>query len=141
MSLPQSTIHTIKATYPVLQEYGEDIALCLHKVLLVKYPQTWATFVKSAEHKPRVLATAMAGFARSIDNLDDKIEIEACLTAIGVFTRLDPAQYPMLGDALLTALQDELGGTLSGTALDAWKEAFFCLTDKQPVQEPRTGSA
>ncbi len=140
MPLSQTVVHTINATQPVLEEYGKDIAVRLHVRLKKTYPRTWARFVKDPGNHPRMLARIMTTFSRSVGTPDDKADTRPQQAAADVFNRLAPEDYPMLGDALRASLQDVLGGTLTEAVLDAWKEAFFCLTENPLTPKPITFS-
>lgn len=129
MSLSQQTIDTVKATVPVLQEHGMAITSRMYDVLFEKYPETKALFGSAPENQPRILAAAVAAYGKNIDNLGALKDAVERMAAAHVRTNVKPEHYPMVGDAILTAMQDVLGEAATPEILDAWKEAYFFLAD------------
>lgn len=129
MSLSPTTIETVKATIPVLKEYGLDITTRMYDVLFEKYPETRALFSSAPGDQPKILAGAVAAYAMNIDNLEVLGDAVGKMAAAHVRTNVKPEHYPMVGDALLTAMTDVLGDAATPEILDAWKEAFFFLGD------------
>lgn len=135
MPLSESTIETVKATIPVLKEHGVDITSRMYDVLFEKYPDTKALFSTAPGDQPNILAAAVMAYAMNIDNLEVLGEAVGRMTAAHVRSNVKPEHYPMVGDALLTAMQDVLGEAASPEILEAWKEAFFFLGDILIEQE------
>lgn len=129
MPLSQQTIDTVKATIPVLQEHGVDITSRMYDLLFEKYPQTRALFKSAPDDQPKILAAAVAAYAGNIDNLDALKDAVERMAAAHVRTNVKPEHYPMVGDAILTAMHDVLGEAATPEILEAWKEAYFFLAD------------
>lgn len=129
MSLSPQTVETVKATVPVLQEHGMAITSRMYDVLFDKYPETKSLFGSAPESQPRILAAAVAAYANNIDNLSALKDAVERMAAAHVRTNVKPEHYPMVGDSLLTAMQDVLGDAATPEVLDAWKEAYFFLAD------------
>ncbi len=129
MSLSPTTIETVKATIPVLKEHGVAITSRMYDVLFDKYPETKDLFSSAPEEQPKILAAAVAAYAMNIDNLDALGDAVNKMAGTHVQTQVKPEHYPMVGDALLIAMQDVLGDAATPAILDAWKEAYFFLGD------------
>jgi len=129
MHLSKQTIDTIKATVPVLQEHGMAITSRMYEVLFDKYPETTPLFKSAPEDQPRILAAAVAAYAANIGNLDVLKDAVERMAVAHVRTHVRPEHYPMVGDAILTAMQDVLGEAATPQILEAWKEAYFFLAD------------
>lgn len=129
MSLSQTTIDTVKATIPVLKTHGLDITSRMYEVLFEKYPETKALFKSQPEDQPKILAGAIAAYAMNIDNLGALNDAVSRMASAHVRTSVKPEHYPMVGDAVLTAMKDVLGDAATPEILDAWKEAYFFLAD------------
>lgn len=129
MSLSQTTIDTVKATIPVLKEHGLDITTRMYDVLFEKYPETKELFSSAPGDQPRILAGAIGAYAMNIDNLGALTDAVGRMAAAHVKTKVKPEHYPMVGDAVLTAMQDVLGEAATPEIIGAWKEAFFFLAD------------
>lgn len=135
MPLTVSTIITVKASIPVLEKYGLAISSRMYDILFEKYPDTRAMFNKAPEQQPNILAAAVAAYARNIDNLGSLADAVSKISATHVRSNVKPEHYPMLGDALFTAMQDVLGEEATPDVLEAWKEAYFFLADILIEQE------
>ncbi|MGD2118331.1 MAG: globin domain-containing protein [Chromatiales bacterium] len=129
MSLSPSTIETVKATIPVLKEHGLAITTRMYDVLFEKYPETKSLFSGAPGEQPKILAGAIAAYAMNIDNLGALNDAVGRMVAAHVRTNVKAEHYPMVGDSVLTAMQDVLGDAATPEILDAWKEAFFFLAD------------
>jgi nitric oxide dioxygenase len=129
MSLSEATIATVKATIPVLKEHGLAITTRMYDVLFEKYPETKALFSGAPGDQPKILAAAVAAYAMNIDNLKVLGDAVGRMTAAHVRTQVKAEHYPMVGDALLTAMVDVLGDAATPAILDAWTEAYFFLGD------------
>lgn len=129
MSLSQTTIDTVKATIPVLKEHGLAITSRMYDVLFEKYPETKDLFSKAPEDQPKILAGAIGAYAMNIDNLGALTDAVGRMAAAHVRTSVKPEHYPMVGDAVLTAMKDVLGDAATPEIIEAWKEAFFFLAD------------
>jgi len=129
MSLSPSTIETVKATVPVLREHAETITSTMYDILFDKYPETKALFNDAPDEQPKVLAAAVSAYAINIDNLDALGDAVGKMSAAHVRTHVQPEHYPMVGDALITAMKDVLGNAATPAILEAWSEAYFFLSD------------
>lgn len=137
MSLSASTIKTVKATIPVLKEHGLAITSRMYDVLFEKYPETKSLFSSAPEEQPKILAAAIAAYATNIDNLEVLNEAVGRMAQAHVNSQVKPEHYPMVGDAVLTAMQDVLGDAATPEILEAWKEAYFFLGDILIEQEKK----
>jgi nitric oxide dioxygenase len=135
MPLTVSTIITVKASIPVLEKYGLTISSRMYDILFEKYPDTRAMFSQAPEQQPNILAAAVAAYARNIDNLGSLADAVSKISKTHVRNNVKPEHYPMLGDALFTAMQDVLGDAATPEVLEAWKEAYFFLSDILIEQE------
>lgn len=129
MSLSPSTIETVKATIPVLKEHGLAITSRMYDILFEKYPETKALFSGAPDDQPKILAGAIAAYAMNIDNLGALTDAVGRMASAHVRTNVKAEHYPMVGDAVLTAMSDVLGEAATPEIIAAWKEAFFFLAD------------
>lgn len=127
MSISQQTREIVKSTTPLLKEKGEDVTTRMYQILFSKYPETEALF-KNANNQPAKLATAITAYAANIDkleNLGDAVEIMAQRHVSAV---VKPEHYPMVADALLTAMTEVLGAdVVTDEVSSAWGEAYNFL--------------
>ncbi|MEJ2214051.1 MAG: globin domain-containing protein [Gammaproteobacteria bacterium] len=129
MELSQTTIDTVKVTIPVLNEHGLAITSRMYDILFEKYPETKALFKGAPEDQPEILAAAIAAYATNIDSIDQLHDKVMYIANAHVKSQVKEEHYPMVGDALLTAMQEVLGEAATPEVLEAWKEAYFYLAE------------
>lgn len=127
MSLTSEQINIIKATVPIVQEYGTTITSAFYKNVLAARPALNNIFNQTNQKnggQPRALAGALAAYAANIDNisvLSDAVE-RICQKHASLFIR--PEHYPIVGKFLLEAMGEVLGAALTPEILDAWTAAY-----------------
>ena len=129
MELSQSTIETVKETIPVLQEHGQAITSRMYEILFDKYPETKALFSGAPEDQPKILASAIAAYANNIDSIDKLHDKIIWIANAHVKSRVMAEHYPMVADALMTAMKDVLGDAATPEILEAWQEAYSYLAE------------
>lgn len=129
MSLSDTTVATVKATIPVLQEHGLAVTTRMYEILFEKYPETKELFSDSPADQPNILATAVAAYAMNIDNLGALEGAVKRMVAAHVRTGVQPDHYPIVGESILAAMTDVLGEAATPEILTAWGEAYFFLAD------------
>lgn len=129
MELSQNTIDTVKATIPVLEEHGLAITSRMYEILFEKYPETRDLFKGAPEDQPKILAAAIAAYATNIDSIDKLHDKVMYIANAHVNSNVQSEHYPMVGDAVLTAMQEVLGDAATPEIIEAWKEAYFYLAE------------
>jgi len=129
MELSQTTIDTVKATIPLLEEQGLAITSRMYEILFEKYPETKALFNGSPADQPKILLAAIAAYANNIDNIERLHDRVMYIADAHVKSHVQEEHYPMVGEAVLTAMQEVLGEAATPEILEAWKEAYFYLAE------------
>ena len=129
MSLSEQTVKSIKETIPLVGKEAENITTRMYEILFSKYPETKPLFQNAQSDQHKKLAGAIAAFAGNIDNLGALDGAVEKMAAMHVKTKVLPIHYPMVGDALITAMGEVLGDNLSATHKQAWIEAYTFLGD------------
>lgn len=129
MSLSTTTIQIVKETTPIIGANAEKITSRMYEILFSKYPETKPLFNNAQSDQHKKLAGAIAAFATNIDNLGALSNAVEKMAVMHVATNVKPMHYPMVGDALLTAMQDILGDDFTDQAKEAWGEAYNFLGD------------
>lgn len=129
MSLSQTTITSVKETIPLINQKAEEVTTRMYEILFSKYPETKPLFDNAQSDQHKKLAGAIAAFAGNIDNLEALGGAVEKMAASHVLTNVKPIHYPMVGDALLTAMSEVLGDDFSEEHKKAWGEAYFFLGD------------
>lgn len=130
--LSAQTISIVKATVPVLQQYGEKITTHFYATMFRDYPAVKAYFNQAhqaAGTQPRALANSVLAYAANIDRLE---ALSGALPAIiqkHVSLDIRPEHYPIVGTCLLAAIKDVLGAAATDDIINAWAEAYQQLAD------------
>jgi len=123
------TIEIVKSTAPVIKEHGEAITAAMYPILFERYPQTKELFKDSSADQYKKLASAVYAYAANIDKLENLSSGIETMAFAHVKTNVKPEHYPMVGDAVLSAIKQVLGDAATDDVINAWKEAFFFLAD------------
>lgn len=127
MPLPPQQIATVKTTAPLLRTHGEMITTRMYEILFTKYPQTEALFA-NAENQPAKLAQAIVAYATHIDKLENLSNAVEHIARKHVGAQVKPQHYPMVADALLTAMSEVLGTEIiTREVITAWTAAYHEL--------------
>lgn len=120
----------VKSTAPLLKAKGEAITKAMYIILFSKYPEVEVLFKDSEPEQYKKLAAAVYAYAANIDQLDKlSAGIEKMANA-HVRTNVKPEHYPMVADALLSAIVAVLGKDVATTeVIEAWTEAYLFLAD------------
>lgn len=127
MSLSQETITAIKETIPLVSQEAENVTSRMYEILFSKYPETKPLFANAASDQHKKLAGAIAAFAGNIDNLGALGGAVEKMAQSHVNTNVLPLHYPMVADALITAMGDVLGEAFTPERKNAWVEAYTFL--------------
>ena len=129
MSLSQETIAAIKETIPLVNQEAENVTSRMYEILFSKYPETKSMFDNAAKDQHKKLAGAIAAFAGNIDNLAVLGAAVEKMAQSHVMTQVKPIHYPMVADALITAMGDILGEAFTEARKNAWIEAYTFLAN------------
>ncbi len=129
MSLSQETITAVKETIPLINKEAESVTSRMYEILFSKYPQTKAMFDNADKDQHKKLAGAIAAFAGNIDNLGVLGAAVEKMATSHVITQVKPEHYPMVADALITAMGDVLGEAFTDSRKNAWIEAYTFLAN------------
>ncbi|KAF2130465.1 globin-like protein [Dothidotthia symphoricarpi CBS 119687] len=127
-----SQVQTIKATVPVLAQYGETITTKFYADMLSANPELKNIFNNTHQatgHQPRALAGALYAYAANIDDLGrlaPAVEL-ICHKHASLYIR--PEHYDIVGRYLLETLAAVLGDAATPEILSAWGAAYVQLAD------------
>lgn len=130
--LDQHTIDIIKSTVPVLQVYGKTITTAFYGMLFENHPELLNIFNHANQRQGKqqtALANAVLAAAVNIDQLENILPVVKQIAekhrALGVL----PEHYPIVGETLLTAIQQVLGDAATPEIMDAWAKAYGVIAD------------
>ena len=130
------TIQIVKATAPVVKEYGKAITERMYEIAFNERPEFRRFFenthMKSEEEGKKQaskLAASVYAYATHIDQLENLGSTVEHIANAHVNTHVIAEQYPVIGECLLTAIKDVLGDAATPEVMDAWTEAYNHLAD------------
>lgn len=129
MNMNENTKAIIKATAPVLKEKGEEITTVMYEFLFTRNPELKELFKDAAPDQYKKLANAVYAYAANIDKLEVLGKGIETMAQAHVKTNVKPEHYPLVGAAILSAIERVLGDAATPEIIAAWKEAFFFLAD------------
>ncbi|MCK9372224.1 MAG: globin domain-containing protein [Sulfuricurvum sp.] len=129
MSLSLETITAIKETIPLVSQEAENVTTRMYEILFSKYPETKPLFANATSDQHKKLAGAIAAFAGNIDNLGALGNAVEKMAQSHVNTNVKPEHYPMVADALISAMGDVLGEAFTEERKNAWVEAYTFLAN------------
>jgi nitric oxide dioxygenase len=130
--LSPDTIAIVKATVPVLQQYGEQITTHFYATMFRDYPAVKAYFNQAhqaAGTQPRALANSVLAYAANIDRLEALKDALPAIIQKHVSLDIRPEHYPIVGACLLRAIKEVLGEGATDAVIAAWGEAYQQLAD------------
>ncbi|OJJ50650.1 hypothetical protein ASPZODRAFT_148118 [Penicilliopsis zonata CBS 506.65] len=132
MPLTPEQVTVIKATVPVLQEYGNAITTAFYRNMLNAHPELRTVFNmvnQTNGHQQRALAGAVFAYASHIDDLGALGPAVELICHKHASLYIQPEQYQIVGKFLLEAMAEVLGDALTPAIHDAWAAAYWQLAD------------
>ncbi|MGO4332262.1 NO-inducible flavohemoprotein [Cupriavidus sp. 2TAF22] len=130
--LTQKTKDIVKATAPVLAEHGSAIVKRFYERMLGAHPELKNVFNMAHQEQGQqqeALARAVYAYA---ENIEDPSSLAAVLKNIAnkhASLGVRPEQYPIVGEHLLAAIKEVLGGAATEEIISAWAQAYGNLAD------------
>ena len=128
--LSQQTVHTIKATVPVVRDHGLEVTKVFYNNLLTDVPQLKEVFNRHNQadgHQAKALAAAVYAYAEHIDDLEVLGPAIKQITQKHASLFVKPEQYDVVGKYLLEAFSQVLGPAFTREVHDAWAAAYSQL--------------
>lgn len=130
--LSQQTIETVQSTIPLLEQEGEHIIQHFYQNLLQDHQELRHIFNESNQKKgeqAKALAGAVLLYAKNITELDKLLPEVERIAHKHVSLGVKPEQYPIIGHALLSAIQEVAKLPADHPVLDSWSQAYGVLAD------------
>lgn len=131
ITLSPSTIETVKATIPFLQENGTKLTGHFYKRLFAGNPEVKEYFNISNQEsgaQQQALGGAICAFAQSIETPENLASAVSRISNKHVSLGIKPEHYPVVGEHLLGSINDLLDPA-PPEILAAWGEAYGFLAD------------
>lgn len=128
--LTQETIETIKSTVPLLEKNGRLITDTFYGNLFLNHPFLKNIFNKANQSKgdqSRALSDAVLAYAKNIDNVDLLGPVVERIAHKHASLGVQAKHYDVVGETLLSAIQEVLSLPDDHATLVAWAEAYGVL--------------
>lgn len=125
--LSPATRTIIKATVPVLEQYGTEITTTFYKNMLGEHTELLNIFNRINQKKgaqPTALATTVLAAAKNIDDLSPLLGHVKQIGHKHRALQIKPEHYPIVGEYLLKAIKEVLGDAATPEIINAWGEAY-----------------
>lgn len=130
--LTQKTKDIVKATAPVLAEYGAAIVQRFYPHLFQAHPELKNLFNMAHQqqgHQQEALARAVYAYAANIENPQSLTAVLRGIAGKHASLNVRPEQYPIVGEHLLWAIKDVLKEAATDEIISAWAQAYGNLAD------------
>lgn len=128
-TLSKTTIETVKATIPFLQENGQALTQHFYKRMFAGNPEVKEFFNQANQktgNQQQALGAAICAFAQNIETPENLAEAVSRISNKHVSLGIKPEHYPIVGEHLLGSI-DDLLNPAPKEVLDAWAEAYGFL--------------
>lgn len=127
--LTEKEIELIKSTAPVLETQGTDVTTRFYSILFEKHPELSNVFNMGNQKggtQSEALANAVYAFAANVDNLGALLGAVERIAQKHASIGITAEQYPLVGAALLQAIQEVLNPPAE--IIDAWAKGYGVLS-------------
>ena len=121
------TLAIVKATVPVLEEYGTAITTVFYKNMFHEHPELLDIFNETNQKLGRqqtALAMTVLAAAKHLENLATLLPQVTQISHKHRALQILPEHYPIVGKHLLAAIKEVLGDAATDDILTAWAEAY-----------------
>ncbi|RSL29379.1 NO-inducible flavohemoprotein [Salibacterium salarium] len=130
--MKESTLDTVKATAPILEERGTEITSHFYKRMFENNPELLNIFNQTNQkigRQPEALANTVLAAAKNIDQLETILPVVKQIAHKHRSLQIKPEHYPIVGENLLAAMQEVLGDAATDDVISAWEEAYGVIAD------------
>jgi len=130
--LKASTIEIIQSTIPLLEEHGRTITDVFYEKLFSNHPFLKNIFNMANQGKgeqSRALSDAVVAYAKNIETVELLVPVVQRIAHKHVSLGIKKNHYAVVGENLLSAIQEVLNLPDNHEALTAWGEAYNVLAD------------
>ena len=130
--LSPEILSVLKQSVPVLEEKGVEITTTFYGILFERNPELKNLFNLANQrngNQARALASAIFAYANLAENPDQLMPMVNRIAHKHASLNILPEHYPLVGEALLMALSQELDLPLDHGLIQSWGEAYGSLAE------------
>ena len=122
--LSPKTIKIVKESAELITTNDTKITKKMYSILFEKHPNFQVFFKDAPANQYMKLAEALSAYAINVEKLHILRPALSVIAREHVRVKIKPVQYPIIGMALIQAIEDVLGDTASLELIDAWREVY-----------------
>ncbi|WP_147804932.1 NO-inducible flavohemoprotein [Alkalicoccus halolimnae] len=130
--LTNEQMTVITSTVPVLEEHGVKVTTRFYRQLFNDHPELLNLFNhvnQETGDQPKALAYSLYQAASNIENLESILPVVKQIAHKHRSIGVKEEHYPIVGEYLLQAMQDELGLNSDDPVIEAWGAAYGIIAD------------
>ena len=119
----------IKESFELIRPIAFEFVNEFYKVLFEKYPEAKPIFenVENMEGQKRALAKSLETAVDNLENTDELVSFLKALGARHINYGVEEAHYPLVGDALLIAMESFFGDDWTEEVSAQWKKVYCTI--------------
>lgn len=130
MALTYQQTKIVKATIPILQDHGEELASTFYRTMIHDHPKLnnyFNTANQANGRQPRALTSVILHFAKNISDIGEIIPKLERVCQKHCSLGIHPDHYEIVGKYLLQTFGVILGEAMTPQVHDAWTRAYWTL--------------
>jgi len=127
LSLDAEKLEIVKLTAPVLKEHSTEIGKHFYELLFARVPELRNVFNQTNQKRglqQEALVYSVYAAGENIDSLENIEQLVERIAEKHVSLGVKPEQYPIVGEALIQAVEDILGESATDEVIEAWRAAY-----------------
>lgn len=130
--LSPEVLSVLKQSVPILEEKGEEITTTFYSILFERNPELKNLFNLANQrngNQAKALAGAIFAYANLAEHPEQLMPMVNRIAHKHASLNILPEHYPLVGEALLLALSQELDLPLTHSLIQSWGEAYGSLAE------------
>ena len=121
-NLSEKTRELLKKSAPLFWEKKLEVTTRMYQILFQRYPETKSLFKEFREKQPNMFVAALMAHMMSIDDPEVLLSFRVGIARSHVMAGVQEKHYPLLGDALNSAMRELLSNEFDEQTFQAWEQ-------------------
>ncbi len=128
-NVSQETKKLLKDTEHIIWDKQIEVTHRMYEILFEKYPETKSLFNNFRSHQPNMFAAALMAHMISLDEPEVLLSFRVGICRSHVKAGVKEEHYPMLADALISAIKELLSDQMDEKTIDVWQKWYYFLAN------------
>ncbi len=128
-NISQQTREILKATEHIPWDKQVEVTSRMYEILFEKYPETRLLFKNFRSQQPNIFAAALMAHMLSLDEPEMLLSFRVGICRSHVSAGVKEEHYPMLADALISAIRELLSEQMNEETIHAWETWYYFLAN------------